>query len=122
MTAARARNSRASRETWRDFELIVDGESDPAFSRAVEFGDDQTIKRAGFVKFFGLVQRVGAGGGIDHQQGEMRCAFILLGNRAADFSEFLHQVVAGVEPAGGIADEELFLVGDRLLVGIETNR
>ena len=95
---------------------------DAAFAGAVELGDDEAVERAGLVEFLGLVERVGAGGGIDDEQREVRRGFILLGEGAADFREFLHQVVAGVDAAGGVADEELGSVGDGFLVGVEANR
>ena len=47
-------------ETGRDAELVVDGHGDAAFARAVELGDDEPIKRTGFVDFLGLI-RIGGG-------------------------------------------------------------
>lgn len=82
----------------------MDGHGDAAFARAVEFGDDESVEWAGFVKFPRLLQCVAAGGGIDHEESEVRGALVLLGDRAADFPQFLHQVVAGVDTAGGVAD------------------
>ena len=52
----------------------------------------------------------------------MRCAVILLGDGAADFPQLFHQVVAGVDAAGGVADEKLSGVGDGLLMGVKTHR
>ena len=71
------------KESRWDSELVVDGHGDAAFSGAVEFGDDDAVERTGFVKFLGLLQRVGAGGGIHDEQGEMRCRLVLLGDGAA---------------------------------------
>ena len=104
-----------------DFELVVDGDGDPAFARAVELGDDDAVEWAGFVKFPGVVERVRAGGGIDYKEGEIRCLFILLGDGAADFSELLHEIVAGVDAACGIADEEIGVLRDGLLVCVEAD-
>ena len=111
----------SAQETGRDAEGVVDGDGDAAFTRAVELGDDEAVERAGFMKFLRLVQGVGAGGGIDDKQSQMRCGFVLFGEGAADFSEFLHQVMSGVDAAGGIADEELSFLGDGLLVGVEAD-
>ena len=74
------------------------------------------------MKFLGLLECVGSGGGIDDEKREVWRGFVLFGERAADFPEFLHQIVAGVDAAGGVADEELGLVGNRLLVRVETHR
>jgi len=51
----------------------------------------------------------------------VRRGFILFGKRAADFTELFHQIVAGVDTAGGVADEELGAIGDGFLVGVKTN-
>jgi hypothetical protein len=56
------------------------------------------------------------------KQREVRCGGVLLGEGAADFPELLHQVVAGVDAAGGVADQEFRAVGDGLLVGVEADR
>ena len=74
------------------------------------------------MEFFRLLERVAAGGGIDHEQGEVRGAVVLLGDGAADFSQLFHQVVAGVDAASGVADEKLRAVGDRLLMRVKADR
>ena len=51
----------------------------------------------------------------------MRGCLILLGDGATDFAEFFHQIVAGVDAAGGVANEELGLVRDGFLMGVETD-
>lgn len=109
-------------ESWRDAELAVDGHRDSAFARAVEFGDDESVERAGLVKFFRLLERVAASGGIDHEQGEVRGAVVLLGDGAADFSQLFHQVVAGMDAAGCVADEKLRAVGNCFLMRVEADR
>ena len=45
-------------ETSGDFEFVLDGHGDAAFAGAIKFGDDEAIERAGFVKFFGLLDGV----------------------------------------------------------------
>ena len=74
------------------------------------------------MEFFRLLERVAAGGGIDHEQGEVRGAVVLLGDGAADFSQLFHQVVACVDATGGVADEKLRAVGDRLLMRVKADR
>lgn len=49
-------------------------------------------------------------------------SLILLGEGAADFPEFFHEIVSSVDAASGVADEELCLLGDGLLVGMEADR
>ena len=52
----------------------MDGDGDAAFAGAVELGDDEAVERAGFVEFLGLLECVGAGGGIDDEQ--VRCGAV----------------------------------------------
>lgn len=47
----------------------------------------------------------------------MRGCFILLGDGSLDFGEFFHEVVTGVESSSGVADEEIYALGDAGLVG-----
>ncbi len=108
-------------ETGGDAELVEDHESDAAFSGAVELGDDEAVERAGLVEFLGLAQGVGAGAGIDDKQGEVRRGLVLLGDGAADFSQLLHEVVAGVDAPGGVADQEIGLGLDGALVRLEAD-
>ncbi|MEN9535040.1 MAG: hypothetical protein RIR37_313 [Verrucomicrobiota bacterium] len=103
-------------------ELAVDCHGDAAFARAVEFGDDKSVERAGLVKFLCLLEGVASGGGIDDEQRKVWGAFVLLGYGAADFSQLLHQVVAGVDASGRIADEKLGAVGDGFLMRVEADR
>src|SRR5690606_37866536 len=104
-----------------DLQLVVDPDGDASFAGAVKLGDDETVERAGLVKFLGLLEGVAAGGGIDDEQREVRRGGVLLGERAADFPQLLHQVVAGVDAAGGIADEEFRAGGDGFLMSVETD-
>eukprot|EP00903_Cladosiphon_okamuranus_P003589 g3587.t1 len=104
-----------------DFQGIVDCDGDAAFSRAIELRDDEAIERAGFVEFLRLVHGVGAGGGVDDEEGLVGGAGILFRDGAADFPEFFHEVVTGVDAAGGITDEEIGVFLDGLLVGVEAD-
>lgn len=71
---------------------------------------------------FGLMHGIATGACIDHQQGLVRSALVLFAQGAPDLAQFLHQVVAGVETACGVAYQEFGALGDGLLVGVETNR
>lgn len=106
----------------RDVELIVNGHGDAALPGAIEFGDDESVKRAGFVKFLGLLERVGAGGCIHDEKSEMRGGFVLLREGATDFPQLFHQVMARMDAASGVADEEFSFRGDGFLVGVEADR
>ena len=104
-----------------DAEFLLDGDGDAAFAGAVELGDDEAVELGGFVKFFGLGEGVGAGAGVDDEDGFVGGGFVLLGKGAADFAEFFHEVVTGVEAAGGVADEVFGSLGDGGFVGFVAN-
>ena len=108
-------------ETRRDAELVVYGHGDATFARAIQLGDDEAVERAGFMEFLGLVEGVGTGGGIDDKQREVGRGWVLFGEGAADFAKFFHQVVAGVDASGGVADEKITAAGDGLLMGMITH-
>lgn len=110
-----------SDEARDDAELLVNIEGDAAFAGAVELGEDEAVEGGGFVKFLGLVQGIGAGGGIHDEECEVGRAGILFGDGAADFPELLHEVVACVDAAGGVADEETGFFLDGSLVGVEAD-
>ena len=74
------------------------------------------------MKFLCLLKGVAAGGGVDDEQREVWGAIVLLGDGAANFSKFFHQVVAGVNASRSVADEKLRAVGDGLLMGVEAYR
>jgi hypothetical protein len=73
-----------------------------AFAGAVELGDDQAGERDGFVEFARLHQRVHAGAGVQHQQRLVRRAGQFFLHDAMHLLQFLHQVVLGVQAAGGV--------------------
>src|SRR6185437_16942382 len=90
-------------------EFFLDGDDHAAFAGAVEFGDDEAGEWDGFVEFARLVEGVHAGGGVEHEQDFVRRAGELLADDAMKFLQFLHQVVLGVQTAGGV-DEEVVRV------------
>ena len=89
---------------------------DSSFSGAVKLGDDESIERNRFLEFASLVEGVASGGGIDDDEGFVRCSFVLLADGAFDLGELVHQVVAGVETPGGVAEEEIVVLVDGALV------
>ena len=86
----------------RQIEFVLDGHHHSAPRGAVELGDDQPRQRDELVEFSRLVQRVHPGGGIDHEQRFVRRAIDLVADHAVQFLEFAHQVVLGMESAGGV--------------------
>lgn len=90
-----------------DAEFLLDGDNDTAFATAIEFGDDDSSDRYGLVKLAGLLEGVGAGGGVNDEQDLVGGGGILAADDTVDLFEFLHEVVFVVEAAGGVADEEL---------------
>lgn len=106
----------SAEEEGGDAKFLLDGYGDAAFAGAIEFGDDEAIEFGGFVKFFGLGEGIGAGAGVDDEDGFVRSSFVLFGEGAADFSKFFHEVMASVETSGGIADEEFGFFGEGCFV------
>ena len=65
--------------------LGLDGHSDASFAAPVEFCENHSGEAYGFVKFSGLDEGVGAGGGVQNDPFLMRCVRILLAENAGDF-------------------------------------
>ena len=76
---------------------------------------------SGFLEFARLDEGIGAGGGIDHQQGFVRCRGIFASEDAFDFAKFLHQIMFVMKAAGGVADQVLDAAAFRGFPGIVTN-
>ena len=104
-----------------DAEFLLNGNGDAAFAGTVELGDDEAVELGGFVEFLRLRKGVGAGAGIDDEDGLVGGGVVLLGKGAADFAQFFHQVVTGVEATGGVADEVFGVLGDGGFMGLVTN-
>ena len=68
-----------------DAEFMLDGHSDASFAAPVEFCENHSGEAYGFVKFSGLDEGVGAGGGVQNDPFLMRCVRILLAENAGDF-------------------------------------
>ena len=67
----------------------------------------------GLVEFARLVQRIHAGGGVKHQQDFMRRAGQFLVHDAMQLLQFLHEIVLGVEAAGGVDEQVIGFAGLR---------
>ena len=91
----------------RRAELLGQGEDDTTLGRAVELGQHQPGKLHRLVELFGLVDGVLAGAGIEHQQHFMRRGLVQLAHDPADLLQLLHQVVFGVQAAGGVGDQHV---------------
>ena len=91
-----------------DAEFVLNGNDDAAFAAAVEFGDDEAGEAAGgFLELAGLDEGVGAGGGVDDEEGFVGGLGVFAAEDALDFGEFAHEVFLIVEATGGVADEVL---------------
>ena len=78
---------------------------------AIELGDRDSGQSDGLVEFPGLVQRVLAGAGINHQHDLVRRRFIDFPQHPVNFLQFLHQIGLGVQSAGRIGNEYIDLSG-----------
>jgi hypothetical protein len=108
-------------EAGGDAQFLLNRNDDAAFAAAVEFGDDDASDGDGFVEFAGLLESVGAGGGIDDEENLVRGGGVFASHHTMDLLEFLHEVVLVMEASGGVADEKLGLQTLGLFIGIEAN-
>ena len=108
-------------EAGGDAEFLLDGDDDTAFAAAVEFGDDDASDGDGFVEFAGLLEGVGAGGGVDDEEDFVRGGGVFATDDTVDLFEFLHEVVFVVEASGGVADEELSTEAFGFFVAVEAD-
>jgi len=94
-------------------ELLLDGDDHAAFAGAVELGHDEAGERDGLVEFARLVQRIHAGAAIEYQQHFVRRAGQLLADDAVELVQLLHEVVLGVQAAGGVDEQVIRMAGLR---------
>ena len=73
----------------------------------------------GLEEFLGLADGVLAGGGVEDEEDFVGGAGDLLVDDAADLGQLAHQVVLGLEAAGGVDDEDVELAGDGGVAGVE---
>lgn len=103
-------------------EFLLDGHHDAALAAAVEFGDNQARKLGCLVKFAGLLQGIAAGAGIKDQQHLVRGAGVKPTEHTANFAQFLHEIVAIVQPACGVTEQKLHPLCAGLLMSIKADR
>src|SRR5215204_1079730 len=103
---------------WRA-QLFGDREGDAALRRAVELGNEDVgdVHRPG--ELFGLDQSVLSCRGVDDQDRLLRRLGDRLLHDAAQLGELCHEVVLGVQPAGGVDDQHVDAARVRRLHGIE---
>jgi hypothetical protein len=106
----------SSDEAGSDAKFLLNSGSDPPFTGSVELGENQAIEGHRFLEFASLVQGIPAGGGIDDDEGFVGSGLVLLANGPFDLSKLVHEIVASVESAGGVAEEKIVVPVDRLLV------
>ena len=94
-------------------EFFLDRHDHAAFARAVELGHDQAGERDGLVEFARLIQRVHAGAAVEHEQHFVRRARELLADDAMQLVQFLHEIVLGVQAAGGVYEKVIRLARQR---------
>ena len=70
------------------------------------------------MELLGLRDGVGSGGGVHDEELFVRRLPVVLGERAVDLAQFVHQVRPVVQPAGGVAEEELDVLPVRRRVGV----
>src|ERR1051326_3237461 len=109
-------------EPRRDAQLILDRDDDAAFAAAVQFRHDQSGQADGLMKFASLRKGVAPRRGIDDEQRFIRRFLVLLRQAAFHLRQFGHQITFGVEPAGGVAKQELDVFAIRRFVSFVTKR
>ena len=99
-------------QTWgarHNVPVIAQGTgADAAFGGAVQFGDGDAVELHRLVELFGLAQGVLAVAGVDDEHGFVRRGGVEFGDDALDFFQFFHQVILGVQAAGGVDDEDVY--------------
>src|SRR5436190_9887291 len=73
----------------RQVQFLLYRDHHPTLAGSIEFGDDQAGEGNGFVEFASLIERIHAGGSVEHQQYFMRGARELFADNAMNFLQFL---------------------------------
>lgn len=97
---------------------MADSGGGTAAATAVHFCEDDAREAYGLVEFFCLGEAVGAGCGVHNEPFFVGEGGVVLGESASDFFDFAHEVLAGVESAGGIAEEEIYVAAAGGLVSV----
>ena len=106
----------------RDPELVGDRQGDPALGGAVELRqhDPGHVDRLG--EQARLLQPVLAGRRVDREQHLVRRARDAAGDDAVDLAQLVHQMALGVQPPGGVDDDDVAAAGLGGGDGVERDR
>ena len=88
-------------------ELVHDADHRPAPRGPVQLGEDDAGDVHHLVELPRLVQHVQAGGAVEHQRDFVRRPLHAPADGLLDPRELVHQVAVGVEPAGGIREDDV---------------
>lgn len=91
----------------RDFAFAVDGESDAAFCRAVDFCEDEAGDGDVGIEDADLLYSCLAKGGIHDEVGLMWRELVLFSGNSAHLFEFFEEVCFGFESSGGVANDDI---------------
>ena len=83
----------------RQAELVGECDEDAALRGAVELGHDEARDVRKIAEGLDLGERVLARGGVEDEEGVVRCLGVLLADHADDLGEFFHEVGAVLEAA-----------------------
>ena len=100
-------------------ELVGDTDDHAALGSAVQLGDGQRVDLRGGGELFGLFEGVLARGAVEDEQYFVRALGHELADDVLDLHELVHEVDFVVETAGGVDDDDLAVVGDGRLDGVE---
>src|SRR6478672_5274766 len=109
-----------SDELDRDAELSLHRDDDAALRGAVELGQDDARHVDGLGEDLGLLEAVLARRGVEDEQDLVDLALLL--DDALDLAELVHEADLVVEAAGGVDDDDVDLLLDACLDGVERHR
>jgi len=89
-------------------ELILDGDDDAAFGRAIQLGQDDPGQVESLVKEPGLGDGVLTNGGVQDQYGLVGAVLYLFADHPLDLLQLFHQVPLGMQPSGRIDDQHIY--------------
>ncbi len=97
---------------------LADGDDDASLGGAIELGQDHAGAADALGEHLGLADCVLAVGGVDDEQDFVRRAGDQSLDDVADLFQLAHQVGLGMEPAGGVDDQDVDMAGQCPLAGV----